>query len=298
MLLAALAGKNDHLKRASLVIFLGLALLTIPTYMSGNAAQDAICMGDPKGPCADPSVSKTAIEAHEGTAVVGFALMQLVGAFAWIGLWQYRRTARMPRATMAVVLALSFATLFVMARAATIGGEIRHPEIRVGGAMTAGAPLARELGAWVQNERWVWPACETLHFVGLCLLFGIATVVDLRILGMMRGIPFEALHRLLPWGILGFGINLITGMLFFVADPAQYLKGDFFSKTGAFQWKMALIVLAGINVLYFTIFDEVWVLRAGEDAPLTAKTVAVSALLLVVGVLFCGRMLPFLGSTF
>jgi uncharacterized membrane protein len=298
LFLAALASKSSDLKRASLVIFLGLAVLAIPTYMSGNAAQDAICMADVKGPCADVAVSKAAIEAHEGAAVVAFAVMQLGGAFAWLGLWQYRRTSRFPPVTMAVVLVLSLATLGLMTRAANIGGEIRHPEIRAGGTETAGEPLGRELGAWVQNVRWVWPACETLHFVGLCLLFGIATVVDLRVLGMMRGIPFAALHRLLPWGILGFGINLITGMLFFVADPAQYLKGDFFSKTGAFQWKMALIVLAGINVLYFTIFDEVWVVGAGQDAPLTAKTVAVSALLLVVGVLFCGRMLPFLGSTF
>lgn len=255
-------------------------------------------MDGPQG-CADAAVSRAAIEAHEGAAVIAFAVLWLLGAFAWLGLWQLRRTARVPGATLLIVLVCSLATLGLMARAANIGGEIRHPEIRAAGAgPTVGEPLGRELGAWVQRVPWVWPTCETLHFVGLCLLFGIAAVVDLRILGMMRGIAFQALHRLLPWGILGFGVNLITGMLFFVAEPAQYLKGDFFAKTGAFQWKMALIVLAGINVLYFTIFDEVWVLDAGEDAPFTAKTVAVSALLLVVGVLFCGRMLPFLGSSF
>jgi uncharacterized membrane protein len=294
-----LLSKSNDLKRASLVIFLGLALLTIPTYMSGNAAQDAICMGDPKAPCSDAAVSKAAIQTHEGAALVAFAVMQLVGAFSWLGLWQYRRASRMPAVTLSIILLLSLATLALMTRAALIGGEIRHPEVRADSQpATAGEPLGRELGAWVQSVPWVWPTCETLHFVGLCLLFGIAATVDLRVLGMMRGIPFEALHRLLPWGILGFGINLITGMLFFVAEPGQYLAGDFFHRTGAFQWKMAMIVLAGINVIYFTIFDEVWVLGAGDDAPLTAKTVAASALVLVLGVLFCGRMLPFLGSTF
>ena len=58
------------------------------------------------------------------------------------------------------------------------------------------------------------------------------------------------------------------------------------------------MMLAGINVLYFTVFDEAWVVDAGEDAPFTAKAVAATALFLVVGVLYCGRMLPFLGNAF
>ncbi len=58
------------------------------------------------------------------------------------------------------------------------------------------------------------------------------------------------------------------------------------------------MMLAGLNVLYFTVLDEPWVLEAGDDAPLTAKAVAVSALILVLGVLYCGRMLPFLGNAF
>ena len=34
--------KSDDLKRASLVVLLGIALIAIPTYMSGNGAQEAI----------------------------------------------------------------------------------------------------------------------------------------------------------------------------------------------------------------------------------------------------------------
>ncbi len=111
-------------------------------------------------------------------------------------------------------------------------------------------------------------------------------------LGMMKSIPFTALHRLLPWGVLGFGINLITGMFFFVAASDQYTTNT------VFQWKIVLMMLAGLNVLYFTIFDEPWELGAGDDAPLTAKVVAASAFVLVIGVIFCGRMLPFLGKSF
>jgi hypothetical protein len=81
-------------------------------------------------------------------------------------------------------------------------------------------------------------------------------------------------------------------MLFFVGAPQQYTQNP------VFIWKMALMMLAGINVLYFTIFDEPWTVGPGDDAPFTAKAVAASALVLVVGVLYCGRMLPFIGNAF
>src|SRR5262249_31983811 len=86
--------KSNDLKRASLVIFVGIALLSIPVYVTGNGAQSTICQAKPEDPCADPTVSKARIEAHEGAALLGLAVMEILGAFAWLGLWQYRRTAR------------------------------------------------------------------------------------------------------------------------------------------------------------------------------------------------------------
>ena len=41
----ALVGKSDELKRASLVLFLGIAVLSIAVYISGNGAAEAICDG-------------------------------------------------------------------------------------------------------------------------------------------------------------------------------------------------------------------------------------------------------------
>jgi len=297
LFLLGLAGKSDDLKRASLVVFLGIALLALPTYMSGNAAQEVICKGQPKAPCTDPGVSKALIEKHEGAALLALVFMELTGAFAWLGLWKSRRAGRFPSAVLAAVALFSVATFGLMSQAANIGGEIRHPEIRE--ALKAEAaqiegqvPLGRAVGTFVIAKTWVWATCETLHFIGLCLLFGIASFVDLRMLGLMKGISFHALHRLLPWGVLGFGINMITGMFFFVAAYDQYTTNL------VFQWKLVLMMLAGLNVLYFTIFDEPWEVGAGDNAPPMAKFVAASAFVLVIGVIFCGRMLPFLGKAF
>ena len=141
--------------------------------------------------------------------------------------------------------------------------------------------------------KWTWPASETVHFIGLCLLFGVVLLVDLRMLGFMKGISFSALHRLLPWGVLGFGVNVATGMLFFVGAPPS-----FYITSAVFLWKLALILVAGANALYFTVFEQAWTLGAGDTPPMAARVAAASGILLWAGVIFCGQMLPFIGRSF
>lgn len=287
LFLLSLIAKSDDLKRASLAILLGIALIAIPTYMSGNGAQEAIK--------SLPGVSKSLIEAHEGAALVAMAFLLFTGAFAWLGLWQFRRLGRVLNWNLAVILVLTVVSFGLMARASNMGGEIRHAEIRASQAtVAANSPegLARTVGSFVTDTPWMWPTCETLHFVGLSLLLGVVLLVDLRVLGFMKGVSFQSLHRLLPWAAMGFGVNIMTGMLFFVGIPGQYIKNP------AFYWKIGLAMLAGANALYFTILDEPWSLGPKEDAPLTAKIAAGSAMLLWLGVLYFGSMLPFIGNSF
>jgi hypothetical protein len=131
-----------------------------------------------------------------------------------------------------------------------------------------------------------------LHFIGLFVIFGVVLIVNLRLLGLMRSISFEALHGLIPLGIAGFVVNLFTGMLFFIATPGQYTQNP------AFYWKVVLMVIAGANVLYLTVFDDAWVLRSGDDAPFTGKFVAAATICMTIGVIYFGRMLPFIGNSF
>ncbi len=284
-MVSLITNSNDLKLEASLAVLLGIALISIPTYMSGNAAQEATKSLS--------GATNSLIETHEGAAFVALAFMQLTGAFAWLGLWQIRRLAHIPRWNLAVILVLTVVTFGFMAQASNIGGEIRHAEIRGGSeTVTAEGALARTVGDFVANTPWMWPTCETLHFIGLTLLMGVVLLVDLRVLGVMKGVSFAALHRLLPWAAIGFGVNVITGILFFVGIPHQYTGNR------AFYWKLALVLLAGLNAVYFTLLEEPWELGAGEDAPLTAKFAAASAMLLWVGVMYCGSMLPFLGNSF
>ncbi|MGB7218205.1 MAG: DUF6644 family protein [Vicinamibacterales bacterium] len=142
---------------------------------------------------------------------------------------------------------------------------------------------------------WIWPACEIAHFVGLALLLGCVGVYDLRLLGMAKGLEVGPLQRLLPWGVLGFVVNLVTGVMFFAGKPDQYIDNN------PFWMKMLFIGLAGVNLAAFYATGAsgtVHAIGTGEDAPRAAKIVAAVSLFLWLGVVYWGRMLPFLGNSF
>jgi hypothetical protein len=71
--------------------------------------------------------------------------------------------------------------------------------------------LATSALASYMNGRWEWSIAESLHFIGLSLLIGAVGLFDLRLIGIGRQIPFSALHRLIPWGVGGFVLNILTG---------------------------------------------------------------------------------------
>jgi hypothetical protein len=143
------------------------------------------------------------------------------------------------------------------------------------------------LSAFITESDWAWYTCETVHFVGLALLIGAVGILDLRMLGIAKQLPVGPLHRLIPWGVLGFILCVVSGGLFVVGEPGSFLTRD------AFQYKMLFIVLAGLNVVLFYVFmyREVEALGADDDAPPLAKVIAGTSLLLWFGVIYWGRLM-------
>jgi hypothetical protein len=149
---------------------------------------------------------------------------------------------------------------------------------------------ATALHRFVLDHTWMWPALETLHYIGLSALLGAVGLFDLRVLGMAKAIPPAALHKLIPIGIAGFCLNALTGITFFSAFPEQYFYNP------SFWWKGVFMALAAINVGVFylsTAFAAVKTMPAGADAPPRAKLIAAVSLGAWVSVLVCGRLLTF-----
>ena len=133
-----------------------------------------------------------------------------------------------------------------------------------------------------------YPLVETSHVLTLCLFLGMIALWDLRLLGFaFRRVPVsEVGGRLLPWGLAGFVLMVISGGLLFYSGPVR-ASGNIF-----FQVKMVMLVLACVNALAFhkTIYGKVadW----DNDAPPPPQTRLAGALSLVLwsGVVVCGRM--------
>ena len=168
------------------------------------------------------------------------------------------------------------------------------------GAATEAPPEAevgwltgRGFGKAYMDRNWMWPASEALHFMGLWLILGVILLVNMRLLGFMRTAPYSAFHRLLPWAALGLAINVVTGMMFVTGTPEQY------GANISFLWKIIFLMVAGLNLLYITVFEGPWHhAQAGQDPPIRVKIAGATAIVSWLLVMYFGRMLPFLGNAF
>jgi hypothetical protein len=134
---------------------------------------------------------------------------------------------------------------------------------------------------------WGWPIAEIVHFTGLCLLIGTVGLFDLRMLGVGRGLSLPALHRLVPFGVLGFALSASTGFLFVISAPDQYLYNP------AWQVKMALLALAGLNMglFYLTAARRLKGLGPVDAPPFAARIFAAVSLTCWIGVIAAGRVI-------
>jgi len=140
----------------------------------------------------------------------------------------------------------------------------------------------------------VWPVCETIHFIGLAMVVGVAGFFDLRLLGLFNRIPVSACKEFMPWAMVGFALNLISGLIFLMIFPAQYA----YSQTWWF--KVMFLVIAGANALVFEtkMGERMAALRPGEESPVAFRVVGAVSLVSWFFVLYFGRMLPYLGSAY
>ena len=150
------------------------------------------------------------------------------------------------------------------------------------------------LTMWVEATYWIWPILEITHFFGLSLLLGGLIIIDLRLAGHFKALPLIATHQLLPFVFIGFGLNLITGILFFYGDPLRYAVNI------GFQIKMALVFLDVLNALlyYWKIHPVIHTWNSANATPPIARFVAYASLTIWSGVLVCGRLLPYVGDTY
>jgi len=142
----------------------------------------------------------------------------------------------------------------------------------------------------IRTVRWLYPALETAHYIGLAMLVGGIMLIDLRLLGFARKLPLKSVIGLIPWVWAGFIVNATSGTLIFIYGATG------FSQNTAFRIKMVLMLLAGINAMVFTVAAA----RTGRNwidagnVPVPIKVIATASFILWLGVVTMGRWMAYI----
>jgi hypothetical protein len=157
-----------------------------------------------------------------------------------------------------------------------------------------GAIEGSALGQAMRQWLWLYPSVETVHIVGIGLLFGSIAVFDLRLLGFSRSISAKTLARhVLPWTAASFLLIVPSGLMMFTAHATEFIDSP------VFVIKMCLIMAAGLNAALFHTMTfrtaDVWDSEEMRKLPPppSARAAGAVSLLLWISVIACGRLLAY-----
>jgi len=149
---------------------------------------------------------------------------------------------------------------------------------------------ASGVSVWVRESGSIWsyPTIIFFHSAGLAIIVGLSTAIDLRVLGVARGLPVAPMDRLFPIMWVGFWVNAISGLFLTMADAPAMLTSRLF------LFKIAMIGLALITMTSLRRALRL-PLAHGEGMPLAARAMAMASLLLWTAAIAAGRLTAYFG---
>ncbi len=139
---------------------------------------------------------------------------------------------------------------------------------------------------FVQQSTFGFSALDMIHIAAIALLFGMILFLDLRLVGIGSGTAAvtDLSRDVLPWTWGAFVIAAITGVLMFTGQAVKY------SGNWAFQMKVILLAVAGVNMLVFHFVTyrgvAAWDRRR---APLAGKLAGAISILCWIAIVAFGR---------
>jgi len=159
----------------------------------------------------------------------------------------------------------------------------------------------KELMTWIQStdvamlisqSRGWFPALEMIHVTATTFVFGMITIVDLRLLGLLaRGSAVRDLYSdVIPLTWAAFVVAATTGILLFTSQAVAY------SVNIAFQMKFAVLALIALNMLAFRWFVYPGIATWDRTAaiPLRARLAGAISLIGWITVVSCARWIAYL----
>ena len=150
---------------------------------------------------------------------------------------------------------------------------------------------ASSIATRIRESLYLFPFIEAAHVIGLTMVFGTIAIIDLRLLGLASTRrPFSRMASdIMRWTWAAFALTASTGLLMFSTNAAVYYHNPYF------RAKMALLAVAGLNMLAFELTARRslprWDSRAA--APAAGRIVATVSLVVWIGVIVLGRWVGF-----
>ncbi|MYN44792.1 hypothetical protein GTP23_06855 [Pseudoduganella sp. FT93W] len=136
----------------------------------------------------------------------------------------------------------------------------------------------------------LFSALDVIHIVGVLLLAGSISVVDLRLLGVVfSDVGLDVLQRqILPLTIAGALLVFPTGIGLFLPQAGKIWLNPLL------QAKLALLLLAAANIGYWHYnFSRHAEWSSSATLPWQARFAGASSLILWAGTLIAGRLIAF-----
>lgn len=147
------------------------------------------------------------------------------------------------------------------------------------------------VGTAIRNSLYALPIINVFHVIGVALVFGTISIVDLRLLGVpsnARSLRIVT-HDLLKWTWIGFGVAVVTGSLMVAANATT-----FYANT-EFRLKLVALALAGINMLIFELLTarEAHLWDKDTPVPMAGRVAGALSLVFWLSVIFLGRWIGY-----
>lgn len=145
------------------------------------------------------------------------------------------------------------------------------------------------LAEWVRTSLVGYPLVLTVHSVGMAIMVGLVVIVDLRLIGWFRRIPYTSLDNVLRVAWYGLAANVISGIALFTSQAVAYTTNP------TYLLKMLMVICGAALAAYMQPIlrrnAAGWV--SGTSAPGQLRLLAQLSLVIWLVAIVTGRFVAY-----
>lgn len=145
------------------------------------------------------------------------------------------------------------------------------------------------LALWVGESLWAYPFMLSLHVVGLAIVVGIFSMLDLRLMGLFGGIRTSSFLSMFKLAWVGFIVNAVSGAALFTSQAVTFISST------PFLLKIGFVFCGAISAAIIQAKLRACSDEAGEDAVgNSTKVIAAVSFMIWIGAIVTGRLIAYL----